>query len=286
MFVTARNFVSALLAYAFLVGCTQPISEETSQQLGNVTRFAASALGAPADVQRTALSQAYEYQRLCRYLSGGSIQLGQAKSRVEVSSLAVAQEQTGQLLLTYLEALEDASRGESMAELMQARQGFVASVGEFETAARGSSEISPVVEALGNLIARAGESQRQARIRGVMDETTDTLEILSALVERDVAEAIQDSEASIVVWDRSARCILSAIRTRPGAIELYERLDAQRREFAAQIVTIQRGPATVNSLVDAHLLAGEETATFEQVLQQVISVAEETNALVEAVGGL
>ncbi|MFS4437167.1 hypothetical protein ACMA5I_03025 [Paracoccaceae bacterium GXU_MW_L88] len=286
MFFAKRNFVSSILAFAFLIGCTQPISEDSSQQLDNVTRFAASALGAPANVQRTALSQASEYQRLCRYLSGAETQLGPVESRVEISSLALAQEQTGELLLAYLEALEDASRGESITELTQARQGFVVSVGEFEAAARGSAEISPVVDALGNLIFRAGESQRQARIRGIMYETTDTLEILSALVERDVAEAIQDSEAAMVVWDRSAGCILSAMRTRPGAIDLYERLDAQRREFATQIVIIKRGPATLNSLVDAHLLAGEETATFEQVLQQVTSVAEETNTLVEAVEGL
>jgi len=285
VFTTIKKIMPFVSVSILLVGCAQPISEETAQRLGNVTGFAASALGAPADVQRTAFSEASEYQRLCRYLSGGAIQLGQAQTRVEVSSLAVAQEQTGRLLLAYLEALEDASRGESIAELTQARQGFVASVGELETAVLGSTEISPVVEAVGNLIARAGESQRQARIRGIMDETTDTLEILSALVERDVAEVIQDSEAAIVVWDRSALCLLDAMRSRPGAIELYERLDAQRRAFAAQIVTIQRGPATANSLVDAHLLAGEQTATFEQVLELIISVAEETQALVDAVEG-
>lgn len=282
MLVWIRHVVLCL----FLVGCEVPLPDETSKELGELSQFAASALGAPAQVQRTAQAQAQENQKLCRYLSGGSFPLGQAPNRIEVSMLASAQEETGQLLLAYLEALNEASRGETIAELTDAREGLITSISAFETQATGETRISPVVEAVGTLISRAGESRRQIRIRSIMDETSDAMDVLSFLVERDVAEAIGETEEAIDVWDRSARCLLRVTRSRPNAIEVLQMLDAQRREFNGQLVVIQRGPQTMIRLAEAHLLASDAEIEFEQALSVVTSIINETRALVDAVEGI
>ena len=273
--------VTRLLAICALVaGCTPPLSQDTADEFSSLATAAASFVGAPAELQKAALTDAGKNRRMCSYLSGGSYDLGANASITRVSRLALQQAGAGRQLKTYVESLVEASRGGSVEKLEEAKSGFAGGLSELLTAA-GVSEAAaagPLVE----LVVKAGEGRRQARIREIMKDAIEPLFILRDLLNQDVTQVASETEAAVRKWDASAKCVLRHSRRGADPIGTFEAYDTRRSEYEKLLAAVSNAPKAVENLYIAHLLAVQNPDDFQSSIDDIVFVLQQIDGIKSA----
>jgi len=281
LFVSRKCALLALLL--FVSACAQPLSQETTDELDALATSAASVVGLPAELQTAALTEARRNQALCRYLSGGGYQLGVDIAPVAISNLAAEQSKAGKALKSYVTALIDATRGASLADLEKAQADFSGAAGSFFEAAGFSSGSGELFDAALSLASRVGESQRQKRIRTIMREAIDPLFILEALLRRDAARTISETESAVSKWSSSARCVLTNSSRSSNAIEIFDTYNERSTVFQRQLKSVRGAPDAVEKLRVSHILAVTNPESFESAIQEAVEVLQDLDALVAAI---
>ena len=279
------NLFVACAFLSFLGACTQPLSDQTAQEFDALASAAASVAGTPDRLQRELFIETRENRNLCNYLRGLDFQLGLSNASSPVTTLATEQASAGKALTGYIEALVEASRGKSIADLESARTGFTTALGEFATAAGIETRFSDVAGQAFALVERVGESSRQKRIRGIMRDAIDPLFLLEDLLKRDVAQIGVETEQFARRWDNSARCVLTASRRLPDAEERLTSLSTRRTEIDADLQLIRSGPEAVRRLRIAHVLAVTTDEPIEEAFAVFVEILQEVEALVNAIEG-
>lgn len=261
-----------------LGACARPLSDEAADDLSALAGSAASMVGAPAEIQAELGREAAENRALCRYLSTGAVDLGAPPARPAVSALAREQAAAGRALDAYVAALVEASRGESLQGLRDAQARFGGAVSTFASAA-GSGTAGGLAAAGLEVAQQRGEARRQREIREIMRQAIDPLFLLEALLKRDVGAVAAQTDRAVAAWEREARCLLRASRSRAEAPEVFEDLTRRRQEIGRQVAAVRTAPEAVETLRVAHILAVTEPDGFRQSIATVVEVLSEMDAL-------
>jgi len=277
------NFI--LVSLIALGACTQPLSDQVSKEFDGLASAAASVAGTPDRLQRELYRETNENRNLCNYLRGADYSLGVEANRAPVTTLAAQQAAAGRALTSYVKALVDASRGQSLAELEEARAGFGTALSDFATAAGADARIGDASVQAFALLGRVGESSRQMRIREIMREAIDPLFLLEDLLTRDVAQVSEETEEFARRWNSSARCVLTASRRLPDADQRLAELSARQTQIDADLKLIRSGPAAVRNLRIAHVLTVTADKPLEEAFAEFVAILQEVEALVETIEG-
>ncbi|WP_143515519.1 hypothetical protein [Pseudooctadecabacter jejudonensis] len=265
------------MAIVAMTACTQPLTEDQASRLTNTSQQIGASLSLSATLQQQAHDNAYTTQNLCRYLAGQSdYGLGQLAPELDIGQTAKDRLALARKLTAYLEALIEASRGESLNDLETARDDFVAAASRLTPT---TAPIEPVLGGSLRLFGRIAEAQRQREIRSIMDGVADAISTLPVILRGDQAAVLADVEAQIARYEHAARCVLRVQRTDDAAAEAFAQYDTSIRSLRAQTALIAAAPALVARLRTAHIEIADETVSFATGLGQLADVLDDINTI-------
>lgn len=275
---------ATLLSLTCLVGaCTQPIPDDSADALTSLTERASSALTAPLTVLTESHSEAAYNRRLCAYLSGHSnFELVSRPGPANVSQIVRHQATVGMALQSYLTALLEASRGGGIDALQTAQAEFATATGSFAEQVGGPSASGNIVGATVILANQIGESRRQDRVRQIMDVMIGPLADLERGMAQDVAHVVGETEASLTLWDRAARCVLREELRGGARTETFEAFDERRQTMSRQLAAIENGPDIVRELNRMHIRVVEEEEPLADSFDTIVTTLERIDALIDA----
>jgi len=277
-----QKLLVSLVVSSIVLGCSQPIDPSTSDDLEKLANFSSSLVGLPAETQILANSKTSQNLRVCAYLAGNHYKINSDTRSGKATKLAREQSKAGLALQNYVDALVDASRGESVDQLKAAQAGFQAATTDFFSAAKFDDSVGQIANSAVNLALRAGESSRQSRIRRIMREAIDPLFLLEELLKQDQVQTLEETQEAVAQWERSARCVLKYSRQKSNATSIFVEFNKDADLLYSNVERVRIAPGAIKKLRIAHILAVTNPDSFNDAIGEAVQVLEEVKKIDKA----